>query len=144
MIKIGSIAEAYQAFLSVPELDGYLSAEEFSAKVPEDALILIFEIEDELAGFKIGYPIDNDEFYSWLGGVLPCFRNNGIAQKLLDYQESWVVDKKFMRTSVKSMNRYPAMICLLVRNGYKVVKIDDFDKEEERIIFLKTFNETSL
>lgn len=29
---------------------------------------------DELIGFKIGYPHNEDSFYSWIGGVLPNYR----------------------------------------------------------------------
>jgi len=137
MIRIGKVKQAYRVLSKIPELDRGLSAKEFASKVPNDSLILTFECENELAGFKIGYPLSDHEFYSWLGGVTIKYRNKGIAQQLLEYQESWVTNQGFLRISVKSTNRNPAMIRLLVRNGYKIKQVDSFGKEEEKIHFLK-------
>ena len=43
--------------------------------------------KQELIGFKIGYPYNEDAFYSWVGGVLPNFRQQRIANKLAEEQE---------------------------------------------------------
>ena len=137
MIRVATNEEAYRAFSNIPELDRYLSPDEFNSRIPHNALVLVYEVEQELAGFKIGYPLDGVEFYSWLGGVLPGFRNRGIAQELLDYQERRVIEQGYQRISVKSMNRYSLMIRFLVKNGYKIAKVEDFDTDKERIHFLK-------
>ena len=139
MISAGTIAEAYQVLTEVPELDSYLSLEEFKAKVSDGALVLVYEAEGKAIAFKIGYPLSQNEFYSWLGGVLPEYRKEGVAQQLLDYQERWVRDKGYMKLSVKSMNRYPSMIRFLVKNKYQIAKVEHFETDNERIHFQKYF-----
>ena len=140
MIKAATVETAYEVFSNIPELDRYLSLAEFTARTPDSALILIYEDAGNPVAFKIGYPLDQETFYSWLGGVLPGYRHRGIARKLLEYQETHVIERGFRQLSVKSMNRYPSMIRLLVKNRYKIEKVENFDSDAERIHFLKTLD----
>ena len=130
--------EAYDVLIEVPELDRNLSLEDFKSKALDGALVLVLKVEDKAVGFKIGYPISKHEFYSWLGGVLPEYREQGVAQQLLDSQERWVRNQGYTKISVKSMNRYPSMIRFLVKNGYEVAKVEQFKTKNERIHFQKT------
>ena len=51
-------------------------------------LILAAYINNEPVGFKIGYETSSKQnFYSWMGGVLPKYRQLGIAERLMEYQE---------------------------------------------------------
>lgn len=86
------------------------------------ALILVAEENEDLLGFKIGYQLDDDTFYSWFGGVSPLARNKGVAQSLLDFQEGWVIKKGYSQLKVKSRNQFPAMLRLLLRNNYMIEK----------------------
>ena len=138
MICKGTIEEAYGVFIEVPELDRGLSLGEFKSKAPAGALVLLCRVEEKSVGFKIGYPISENEFYSWLGGVLPEYREQGVAQQLLDSQERWVRNQGYTKISVKSMNRYSSMIRFLVKNGYQIVKVGRFGTKDERIHFQKS------
>ena len=42
-------------------------------------LILLASDETRVVGYKIGYEERGTEFYSWLGGVDPNYRGQGIA-----------------------------------------------------------------
>ncbi|WP_139248268.1 GNAT family N-acetyltransferase [Janthinobacterium lividum] len=76
--------------------------------------------------------------YSWLGGVLPAHRKSGLAQRVLEAQEAWASAHGFAAVTVKSMNRYPAMLRLLIRNGYQIRLVEHFgDTARERIHFIK-------
>jgi ribosomal protein S18 acetylase RimI-like enzyme len=45
-------------------------------------LILIAKIEKRAVGFKVGYEKEQDgSFYSWMGGIVPDFRKQKVAQK---------------------------------------------------------------
>jgi GNAT superfamily N-acetyltransferase len=88
--------------------------------VGKDYLALVYSADGHDLGFKLGYPESDDTFYSWLGGVSPQARGRGVAQALLEAQEARVRERGFSRLRVKSMNRFPAMLRLLVRNGYLV------------------------
>ena len=139
-VTIGTAEQAYRVFLDVPELNGYVSLSDFKSKLTVGALILLYEIKGKAIGFKVGYRLSDYEFYSWLGGVLPKYRKQGVAQKLLDYQECWVTDQGFRKLSVKSMNRYPSMLRFLIKNDYQIVSVKHYGTENERIYFQKCFS----
>lgn len=89
------------------------------------SLILIARYKGELAGYKVGYKLTDTEFYSWLGGVSPAYRNLGIATKLREAQENWVFSHGYSVISVKSMNRFSSMLQLLISSGYKINGYED-------------------
>ena len=39
--------------------------------------------DKKVVGYKIGYALNREQFYSWLGGVDPEYRNLGIALTLM-------------------------------------------------------------
>lgn len=86
----------------------------------KDLIILAAYVGDVLAGFKIGYGIENKVFYSAKSGVLPEFRRKGIASKLL-YRMILVVKKKGYRELVFDTfpHRFPGMMNLGMKEGFK-------------------------
>ncbi len=99
--------------------------------------------EDEggtVAGFKLGYPLSPDIFYSWLGGVNPDFRGQGVARALLRLQEMLARDRGYREIRVKGMNRFPAMLCLLIGEGYAITGVEEAPAGpgEHRILFAKS------
>ena len=141
LISEGTIEETFKVFCEVPELDAYLSLSEMINHLGETYLALVCEIYGELVGFKLGYKKAEGVFYSWLGGVKPNYRKQGIAEKLLIRQEEWAKANGYKKIEVKSMNRYPAMLRLLIRHGYEIYNVTDAgDEEKERIHFRKVLN----
>lgn len=148
-IRQGAIQEAHTAFMNIPELDRYLTLDEMTSRLPKGAIILVATVPDTrnaidiIVGFKIGYPINEQHFYSWLGGVIPEYRGNGIAQQLLAEQERRVAERGYTLLSVKSMNRFPGMLCLLIKNGYQITNVSHHgDEHRERIHFSKPLHST--
>jgi GNAT superfamily N-acetyltransferase len=138
MIRIGNIAEAWQVLQAIPEFDQRRSLAQLQARLPAGALVLIAEADGQPVGFKLGYAAEDGSLYSWLGGVLPAHRKTGLAQRLLEVQEAWASAHGFTSITVKSMNRYPAMLRLLIRNGYQICAVVHFgDPAKERIHFIK-------
>ncbi len=104
----------------------------------KDFLILQAKSNNELAGYKIGYAISNTEFYSWIGGVIPKFRGLGLATELRQKQEAWALEKGYATLRVKSMNRFPAMLHLLIKSGYQICGYEDKGSVETgKICFVK-------
>jgi len=102
------------------------------------ALILVAYYEGELAGFKIGYAQSSTQFYSWLGGVHAQYRRLGIAKKLLFEQERWAAEQGYTLMHVKSMNRFPQMLTMLITNGYHISGyVDKQSTELSKIKFVK-------
>lgn len=138
MIRSGSIAQAWQVLQAIPEFDRPRSLAQLQERLPADALVLIAEDGGQPVGCKLGYRAGDGSLYSWLGGVLPAHRKTGLAQRLLERQEAWAREHGFPAITVKSMNRYPAMLRLLIRNGYRICAVEQFgDPANERIHFIK-------
>lgn len=138
MIRPGSIAEAWHVLQAIPEFDQRRSLAQLQERLPASALVLIAEADGQPVGCKLGYAAEDGSLYSWLGGVLPAHRKTGLAQRLLEAQEAWANVHGFAAVTVKSMNRYPAMLRLLIRNGYQVRLVEHFgDPSRERIHFVK-------
>ena len=93
----------------------------------KEILLLGAFCEGEPAGYKVGYAISPTEFYSWLGGVLPVYRRQGVATRLRLEQEQWATESGYTSILVKSSNRFPAMLQLLLASGYQIVGYEDRD-----------------
>ncbi|ABX51611.1 GCN5-related N-acetyltransferase [Shewanella baltica OS195] len=109
----------------IPELDRPLTSEVLNQRLQgKKCLILVAYVEGELAGFKLGYEQEETIFYSWLGGVASDFRRLGLAQSLLEYQETWARRQGYNHIQVKTMNRFPAMLNLLISNQYLIIELN--------------------
>ncbi|MCX7289692.1 GNAT family N-acetyltransferase [Janthinobacterium sp.] len=138
MIRTGSIEQAWQVLQAIPEFDQRRSLAQLQERLPAGALVLIAEADGQPVGCKLGYAAEDGSLYSWLGGVLPAHRRTGLAQRLLVRQEGWAREHHFAAVTVKSMNRYPAMLRLLICNGYQIRLVEHFgDPVRERIHFIK-------
>lgn len=104
----------------VPELDQGASDAACQQRLSgRQSLILVAAWQEQLVGFKVGYALGPQDFYSWLGGVVPGFRKRRLAASLLQAQEQWAVHNGYRRIQVKSHNRFPAMLQLLAAQGYR-------------------------
>ncbi|MGX9782601.1 GNAT family N-acetyltransferase [Janthinobacterium lividum] len=141
MIRPGSIAEAWHVLQAIPEFDQRRSLAQLQERLPASALVLIAEADGQPVGCKLGYAAEDGSLYSWLGGVLPAHRKTGLAQRLLEAQEAWASAHGFAAITVKSMNRYPAMLRVLIRNGYQIRVVEHYgDPARERIHFIKALS----
>jgi ribosomal protein S18 acetylase RimI-like enzyme len=138
-IREGSLSEVVTM---VTEIDEFIIKENEQSLAQrlegKRHLILVAEQQGQILGFKIGYELDSDTFYSWFGGVSPKARNLGLAQKLLDVQESWAIEQGYQQLKVKSRNQFPAMLRLLLRNNYLIESFEPYEPlSESRIHFVK-------
>ena len=91
-------------------------------------------------GFKLGYESAAKVFYSWLGGVLPDWRRQGVAQELLRIQHQSVQALGYKKITTKSRNQFPAMLILNIKNGFHIVGTEFRDEKKHlSILFAKTF-----
>ena len=113
--------------------------EHFTRRIGTNRYIsLAVEISNELVGYKLGYWLDSTRYYSWLGGVVPGHRRQGVARALLRHQESEVVAAGGKTILIKSMNKYPGMLIMLISNGYQIIGFENQGNNEEKIHFSKS------
>ncbi len=139
LIREGTLEEALKVITHVTEFANGETIESMAQRLGDkNSLILVAEKNGTVVGFKIGYELDEDTFYSWFGGVAPQARNEGVAQMLLEAQEEWVAEQGYKTLKVKSRNQFPAMLRLLLRNGYLIEKFEEkVNLRESRVHFIK-------
>lgn len=74
-------------------------------------------------GFKLGYALGSEKFYSAKGGVLPEYRRRGIARELLHEMLEAVREAGYDRFVYDTFpNKHPGMTVLGLEEGFEVVK----------------------
>ena len=141
-VKPSSLEELLLVDSQIPEFDGRNTLSKLQAKCADvEHLALVAYIDNEPVAYKLGYALDSNTFYSWLGAVVPKCRGNGIAQALLNAQETWVQEHNYRAIKVKSMNRFPAMLSMLIKNSYAIVGYEDRGcPQASKILFSKVFD----
>ncbi|MDI4667909.1 GNAT family N-acetyltransferase [Pseudoalteromonas shioyasakiensis] len=139
IIKPASLDDLLLVDSQIPEFDGRNTLSKLQTKCADvEHLALVAYIDNEPVAYKLGYALDSNTFYSWLGAVAPKCRGQGIAQALLNAQEAWVKVNNYRAIKVKSMNRFPAMLSLLIKNGYAIAGYEDRDSPQtSKILFTK-------
>ena len=76
--------------------------------------------DKNLVGFKAGYAMTENRYYSWLGGVHPDFLRRGIASLLMQEQHDWLRRSAYdvVETHVRQDNS--AMIALNLKHGFNI------------------------
>lgn len=137
-IKEGSIEMVVEISQKIEEFDHPHPAEEYQKRlqgIPH--LILIAYVDDEAAGFKVGYERE-DYFYSWMGAVLKEYRRKGVAKALADQQEQWARQRGYPSVTFKTRNRLKAMLIFSLRNGFQIIDLEKrTDIGESRILLRK-------
>ena len=144
LIVSGDLEGAVGISKEIPEFDSPYNVDEYENRLDESASILTAELNDQPIGFKVGYDRFKDgSFYSWMGGILPNYRQNGVASALADYQESWAIKNGYKSIKLKTRNKYEAMISFAIDRGFDI--IDSETNEDipemriwmEKILFLR-------
>jgi predicted GNAT superfamily acetyltransferase len=133
---------ALKVLHAIPEFEGTFTISCLNELLKTDPVILVAYSENGPAGCKMGYDRFKDgSFYSWLGGVVPEFRNTGIAQKLNDEMEKIAKEKGYSSIIFKSRNKFKAMLQFALKNGYNMVGFEEKENiSESRIILRKDLN----
>lgn len=95
----------------------------FASKLRSHTVNYLLEatLDDHLVGFKLGYQIDQDSFYSWVGGVLPEYQNFGVASALMKAQHHWCQQAGYKKILTKTANKYKKMLQLNLKFGFDIV-----------------------
>ncbi|MEH7126507.1 GNAT family N-acetyltransferase [Bacillus sp. JJ1773] len=91
----------------------------------------------KLIGFKIGYALDDNKFYSWMGGVDINYRKFGVASTLMEKQHQYVRELGYSVVQTKTMNKWRNMLILNIKNGFDVIDTYTDEKGIHKIILEK-------
>lgn len=102
-----------------------------------DYYLQLAYVEGTPVAFKLGYKLNEREFYSWLGGVVPEFRGLGIASDLMTAQHEWARTQGFKRLQTKTQNRFREMLLLNIRSGFNIIGYHSSDEGGAKIVLEK-------
>jgi predicted GNAT superfamily acetyltransferase len=100
-------------------------------------VINIALVNSEIVGYKVGYELDKDKFYSWLGGVNPTYRGFGIASNLMEAQHQVLREKGYKVVQTKTMNSWRNMLILNIKSGFDIVHTYTDKRDEIKIVLEK-------
>lgn len=137
-VRQASLAEILELYHRLPEFEDCRSVADLQARLATNQTSqLIACVNGVPAGFKLGYALSETEFYSWLGGVLPEFRRDGVAQALLLAQEKWAMEQGYRTLSVKTRNKFRGMLMMLLKNGYQLVELEPQGEPNDHCLLLR-------
>ena len=136
-IRHGDLDSVMEVLHAIPEFDHLPSKEIIQQRISGvPHLVLTAHDESATLGFKIGYMRDG-VFYSWLGAVHPQSRQLGVAKALADEQENWARQQGYNRIWMKTRNRFPEMLIMAIRRGFKITRLEGRDTLGENRIYLE-------
>lgn len=130
---LDQLLEVYQLLFEDAKPDFFL----LRVHSKQDLIVNLCFENTQLVGFKLGYQYNETTFYSWVGGVLPSFRKQGIAQNLMQLQHEAAKHQSYQKVRTKSMNKFKPMMILNLKNGFDIVSVYTNDSKQTKIIFEK-------
>ena len=99
---------------------GWIDSLKWRLEKMPDVTVFVTKVGSRMVGFKAGYATAYSRYYSWLGGVDPNFRKQGIATKLMTEQHGWLYRSRFqlLETHVEQNNK--AMVQLNLKGGLTI------------------------
>lgn len=140
----------YKRFTGIPDdktLEGILNLHEIIfgnsdslvklIKSKPKILINVALNESEVAGYKIGYELNDSKYYSWYGAVHENFRGRGIALKLMEEQHRYLTGEGYRVVQTKTRNKWRDMLVLNIKNGFDVIETFTDEDGIHRIVLEK-------
>lgn len=82
--------------------------------------VLALTNDGRVVGCKLGYERKPGHYYSWLGGVHPDFRGQGIATELMVRQHDWCRQQGYQAVRTQTYNQWRSMLLLNLRHGFDI------------------------
>lgn len=140
----------YTAFNEMPNtviLDGIINlhmrifgeSNDLSGRMKEKPKLRIdVALDDQkVVGYKIGYTLNRDQFYSWLGGVDAEYRNHGIASMLMEQQHRNAKESGYKAVQTQTKNKWRSMLLLNIKSGFDIIGTYTDSEGEPKIILEK-------
>jgi GNAT superfamily N-acetyltransferase len=93
--------------------------------------------EGRLIGLKLGFERNRGVFDSWMGGVAPEARGQGIAVALMAAQHLWAKEEGFRGLETATRQPNQAMAILNLKAGFVVAGLDAKPGGPTKILFYK-------
>ncbi len=139
-ISHNDYTKVIQILNRIPEFDTVFYLKKVEEKLNNsESIVLLAEYAGKPVGCKIAYNRYFDgSIYSWLGGVLPPYRRQGIACELLEALEREAKSRFFESIRFKTRNKHVSMLNFAFNHGFKIVGFEKKgDVDDYRILMSK-------
>jgi len=138
-IKEGTLEQVAALSQQIPEFIDPHPLTEYQKRLRGKVhLILIAYIDQQAAGFKVGYE-RADYFYSWMGAISPTYRRRNLATLLAEKQEAWAKEKGYSKIVFKTRNHLKPMLLFALKRGFNIISVEEKETVEAyRILLQKT------
>jgi GNAT superfamily N-acetyltransferase len=110
----------------------------------QSVLILIANVERRPVAFSIGIELKPDTFFSWLTGVVPECRRQGIATQLHEAEAAWAKDHGYQYLRMECSNTHRPLMMMGLKMGFDVVGLRwDPERSQNLVIMEKDLSEAS-
>ena len=123
------LLEALQAQIFQENFPGRLTEE---AQNKNNLLSLVAFDGEKPVACKVGYELHPGVFYSWLGGVIPDYRRQGLARKLMQEQHRLLKEMDYKVVRTNGRNHLNQMIILNLQEGFQIIGTS-FKSDEKRL-----------
>lgn len=136
-IDISELEKVTRVLNQIPEFDSIFYTVQLKRKLGKSSsIILIAECNGDPIGCKVAYNRFFDgSIYSWLGGVLPEYRKQGVAGLLQNEMEAEARKKLYFSICMKTRNKHVNMLRFALKNGFLITgfqsKTDNFESRIE-------------
>ena len=139
-IRKVSIEEVHSVSLQIPEFINPHPIETYKKRLKNANYLVLGAFDGVIPiGFKVGYGLNEDIFYSWMGAVLTNYRRQNIAKRLAQAQEKWAKENGYNKIRFKTKNKLRAMILFAIKNDFNIIKIETREEVEENRIIMEKF-----
>lgn len=113
----------------------------FTDRLRAQKILLQIAYENQKpVGFKLGYALNQEIFYSWMEAVLPEYRGVGLGSVFMKSQHAWCLEKGFKKIQTKSENQFKQMIRLNLNFGFEIVGTESNKLNKVKILFEKSLS----
>jgi len=119
---IADLSKAVYVLNHIPEFDSLFYTKQLQTKLEKSEFILLLaEFAGKPVACKIAYNRYFDgSVYSWLGGVLPPFRRQGVAKMLHEHLVREAKRHFFQSIRLKTRNQHNAMLIFALKSGFHI------------------------
>jgi GNAT superfamily N-acetyltransferase len=143
LIKNPSSKDSSPLYRGFKELHKKTFGEELTQKMENDlerkynCAVWVAHDNEKVLGFKLGYELDFETYYSWRGAVYEKYRKNGIGSALMIAQHNWIKENGYKRVQTKTRNKWRHMLILNLKHGFNITGTTLDEKETMKIVLEK-------
>jgi len=85
--------------------------------------ILLASLAGRPVGFTAGFELKPATYFSWIAGVLPDYRRQGIATQLIQGLQAWAQDHHYSILRFECLNQHRPMLHVAIAEDFDLVGI---------------------